>query len=189
LIFLGIDNIYKIKYMGTKRFILTENERKNILNLYNYKGILKNYTSNLINEGYDDTYKNYWKWCSVGLNPNAKNKNLNYSKIANNLLSGIEGAGTYKNTIRTWLNSVTYCGDLIEVEKNTTYKVRSSQPLLIVHYPLSIHTYDDHRMAMGFAPWATLMNLKIEAPEVVNKSYPGFWEDMKSVGFNLSSPV
>ena len=106
--------------MGTKRFILTENERKNILNLYNYKGILKNYTSNLINEGYDDTYKNYWKWCSVGLNPNAKNKNLNYSKIANNLLSGIEGAGTYKNTIRTWLNSVTYCGDLIEVEKKYT---------------------------------------------------------------------
>ena len=52
---------------------------------------------------------------------------------------------------------------------------------------LTIHTYHDHRMAMGFAPWATLMNLKIEAPEVVNKSYPGFWEDMKSVGFSLSS--
>ena len=54
---------------------------------------------------------------------------------------------------------------------------------------IEINTYHDHRMAMGFAPWATLMNLKIEAPEVVNKSYPGFWEDMKSVGFNLSSPV
>jgi 3-phosphoshikimate 1-carboxyvinyltransferase len=48
---------------------------------------------------------------------------------------------------------------------------------------VTIHTYHDHRMAMGFAPWATLMNLKIEAPEVVNKSYPGFWEDMKRVGF------
>jgi 3-phosphoshikimate 1-carboxyvinyltransferase len=40
-------------------------------------------------------------------------------------------------------------------------------------------------MAMGFAPWATLFDLKIESPEVVNKSYPGFWEDMKGVGFEI----
>jgi 3-phosphoshikimate 1-carboxyvinyltransferase len=48
--------------------------------------------------------------------------------------------------------------------------------------PVTIHTYHDHRMAMGFAPWATLTNLVVEAPEVVNKSYPGYWEDVKSVG-------
>ena len=42
-----------------------------------------------------------------------------------------------------------------------------------------IATYDDHRMAMAFAP-ATLCyeNLTIEHPEVVTKSYPGFWEDL-----------
>jgi 3-phosphoshikimate 1-carboxyvinyltransferase len=51
---------------------------------------------------------------------------------------------------------------------------------------LEINTYHDHRMAMGFAPWATLFDLKIESPEVVNKSYPGFWNDMKGVGFELS---
>ena len=49
-----------------------------------------------------------------------------------------------------------------------------------------INTYHDHRMAMGLAPWATLMKLKIETPEVVNKSYPGFWNDMKSVGFTTT---
>jgi 3-phosphoshikimate 1-carboxyvinyltransferase len=48
-----------------------------------------------------------------------------------------------------------------------------------------INTYHDHRMAMGLAPLATLTNLKIESPEVVNKSYPGFWEDMRSVGFTI----
>jgi 5-enolpyruvylshikimate-3-phosphate synthase len=48
-----------------------------------------------------------------------------------------------------------------------------------------INTYHDHRMAMGLAPLATLTNLKIESPEVVNKSYPGFWDDMKSVGFEI----
>ena len=50
---------------------------------------------------------------------------------------------------------------------------------------ISIATYHDHRMAMGFAPLATLFDVEIETPEVVNKSYPGFWNDMKSVGFEI----
>lgn len=49
-----------------------------------------------------------------------------------------------------------------------------------------INTYHDHRMAMGFAPLATLMNLEIEDPEVVNKSYPAFWNDLKQVGFDFT---
>ena len=42
---------------------------------------------------------------------------------------------------------------------------------------------------MGFAPWATLIDLVIEAPDVVNKSYPGFWEDVKSVGIPVVKSV
>ncbi len=48
-----------------------------------------------------------------------------------------------------------------------------------------IQTYHDHRMAMGFAPWATLIDVVIESPEVVNKSYPGFWDDVKLVGIQV----
>jgi 3-phosphoshikimate 1-carboxyvinyltransferase len=48
-----------------------------------------------------------------------------------------------------------------------------------------IETYHDHRMAMGFAPWATMTQVSIEHPEVVNKSYPGFWGDLQTVGFVL----
>ncbi|HEY5689887.1 MAG TPA: 3-phosphoshikimate 1-carboxyvinyltransferase [Cyclobacteriaceae bacterium] len=48
---------------------------------------------------------------------------------------------------------------------------------------IKINTYHDHRMAMGFAPWATIMELEIEDPNVVNKSYPEFWTDLKLVGF------
>jgi 3-phosphoshikimate 1-carboxyvinyltransferase len=40
-------------------------------------------------------------------------------------------------------------------------------------------------MAMGLAPLATMMDLTIKSPEVVNKSYPGYWEDIKSVGFEV----
>ena len=45
-----------------------------------------------------------------------------------------------------------------------------------------IVTYDDHRMAMAFAPAALCYeHLTIEHPEVVTKSYPGFWEDLREI--------
>lgn len=47
-----------------------------------------------------------------------------------------------------------------------------------------IKTYHDHRMALSFAPIALAgLQLKIEDPLVVTKSYPGFWEDLKTNGF------
>lgn len=49
---------------------------------------------------------------------------------------------------------------------------------------IAIDTYEDHRMAMAFAPVAlTNGSIRINNPEVVSKSYPNFWEDLKSVGF------
>lgn len=49
-----------------------------------------------------------------------------------------------------------------------------------------IHTYDDHRMAMAFAPLALHWpEIVIEDPQVVRKSYPGFWRDWESLGFTL----
>ncbi len=44
-------------------------------------------------------------------------------------------------------------------------------------------TYRDHRMAMAFAPLAMLGAVKIKQPEVVEKSYPNFWEDLRQLGF------
>jgi 3-phosphoshikimate 1-carboxyvinyltransferase len=50
----------------------------------------------------------------------------------------------------------------------------------------SVATYHDHRMAMAFAPLALQFNsIKIEDPDVVVKSYPEFWEHLKSVGFEI----
>ena len=44
-------------------------------------------------------------------------------------------------------------------------------------------TYDDHRMAMAFAPVALKCpNIRIAHPEVVSKSYPSFWEDLRGLG-------
>jgi len=43
---------------------------------------------------------------------------------------------------------------------------------------VEIDTYDDHRMAMAFAPLSCLMNVTIHEPDVVKKSYPEFWEEV-----------
>ena len=50
---------------------------------------------------------------------------------------------------------------------------------------ITITTYQDHRMAMAFAPLGRITSLVIEDAEVVTKSYPGFWNDLKKVGFDL----
>lgn len=44
--------------------------------------------------------------------------------------------------------------------------------------PIEIETYEDHRMAMAFAPLCTQQEIIINDPGVVKKSYPGFWSDV-----------
>lgn len=51
----------------------------------------------------------------------------------------------------------------------------------------SIDTYEDHRMAMSFAPLAiTLGCIRINNPEVVSKSYPNYWDDLRKAGFEIT---
>ena len=52
-------------------------------------------------------------------------------------------------------------------------------------YTPSFATYEDHRMAMAFAPLALLHPIKIEEPEVVGKSYPDFWADLQKLAFEV----
>lgn len=51
---------------------------------------------------------------------------------------------------------------------------------------VAINTYDDHRMAMAFAPLALKTYIMIKDAEVVSKSYPDFWDHLKAIGFQIS---
>lgn len=52
----------------------------------------------------------------------------------------------------------------------------------------AIDTYEDHRMAMAFAPCAiTFGSIKINNPQVVSKSYPDYWHDLEKVGFDYEN--
>lgn len=50
---------------------------------------------------------------------------------------------------------------------------------------ITIKTYQDHRMAMAFAPLALHVPIIFEDAEVVNKSYPDFWKDLEALGFEI----
>ena len=50
---------------------------------------------------------------------------------------------------------------------------------------VTIATYNDHRMAMAFAPLAFRVPIFIDNAEVVSKSYPDFWEDLTRIGFAI----
>lgn len=50
-----------------------------------------------------------------------------------------------------------------------------------------VETYQDHRMAMAFAPLSFLVPLQIKDENVVTKSYPEFWDDMQNLGISAES--
>ena len=72
-------------------------------------------------------------------------------------------------------------------EKCTIFAEQKSQPEGVIHnlqldgQVPRIKTYNDHRVAMAMAVVGLTREIEIENPEVVNKSYPGFWEEMKKI--------
>lgn len=68
--------------------------------------------------------------------------------------------------------------DLVE-DSGSKWKLIPSSRLPV---DANFETYKDHRMAMAFAPLCAVMNVIIEKPDVVKKSYPNFWNDLRTVG-------
>ena len=70
------------------------------------------------------------------------------------------------------------------IEKGQVYKLNCAKRS--IPEKLFINTYEDHRMAMAFAPLALIvLEVEIEDFKVVEKSYPGFWEDLEKAGFGV----
>ena len=71
--------------------------------------------------------------------------------------------------------------DIAVTDKSLTIKPSQS-----FKKDVAVDTYNDHRMAMAFAPLAMKIALYINDAEVVSKSYPDFWEDLKGLQFTVS---
>ena len=68
---------------------------------------------------------------------------------------------------------------------SVTDKTLTIEPTMAINKDIAIDTYNDHRMAMAFAPLAFKTSLIINEAEVVSKSYPDFWADMKTIGIGV----
>jgi 3-phosphoshikimate 1-carboxyvinyltransferase len=67
------------------------------------------------------------------------------------------------------------------------YYMQEGKSTVDMGYIPEIDTYNDHRMAMAYAPLGVLFPIKINDAEVISKSYPGFWKDLISLGFEIKS--
>ncbi len=74
-------------------------------------------------------------------------------------------------------NELFKIGCIAEITEDSIHSVKFFEP----NENISIETYNDHRMAMSFAPFCLIKDLKIENPEVVEKSYPDFWQDFRAL--------
>ena len=76
---------------------------------------------------------------------------------------------------------LTKLGATISVTNDSLTLENSSK----INSNIKIKTYQDHRMAMAFAPLALKTSIIIEDAKVVSKSYPNFWNDLQSIGFQI----
>jgi 3-phosphoshikimate 1-carboxyvinyltransferase len=79
-------------------------------------------------------------------------------------------------------NELTNLGASISVTNKSLHLEKSSE----INKNISIKTYNDHRMAMAFAPLALKVPIKILNAEVVTKSFQKFWEDMQQIGIKVT---
>ena len=103
------------------------------------------------------------------------------------ILCNISGLHTLKiketNRLKAMKNELKKLGADVKIKSESICLL----PLKKINKNISINTYKDHRMAMAFSPLALLVPIKIKDPDVVSKSYPNFWKDLKSINYKIST--
>jgi len=101
------------------------------------------------------------------------------------LESNLTGLHTLKiketDRIEALKTEIEKLGGIVIVTNNSLHL----KPSRTINSNIKIATYNDHRMAMAFAPLALKVPIEIEDYMVVSKSYPTFWEDLKHLGFGF----
>jgi 3-phosphoshikimate 1-carboxyvinyltransferase len=116
-----------------------------------------------------------------------KNKNISPSETYN-LLQTPDIYQSLKCTLFSLKMDAEFTGIQTLKNKETDRITAVENELLKLNTPKIIETYNDHRMAMSFAPLSLKFGeLQISNPAVISKSYPNYWKDLKKGGFKISS--
>jgi len=127
---------------------------------------------------------------SVFINGNlilTKNKRVSPSETYN-LIETPDIYQSLKCTLFALKKGSEFTGIQTLKNKETDRITAVENELLKLNTPKIIETYNDHRMAMSFAPLSLKFGeLQISNPGVISKSYPNYWKDLKKGGFKISS--
>jgi len=116
-----------------------------------------------------------------------KNKRISPSETYN-LIETPDIYQSLKCTLFTLNKDSEFTGIQTLRNKETDRIAAVENELLKLYTPKIIETYNDHRMAMSFAPLSLKFEeLQISNPGVISKSYPNYWKDLKKGGFKISS--
>ena len=116
-----------------------------------------------------------------------KNKRISPSETYN-LIETPDIYQSLKCTLFTLNKDSEFTGIQTLRNKETDRITAIENELLKLNTPKIIETYNDHRMAMSFAPLSLKFEeLQISNPRVISKSYPNYWKDLKKGGFKISS--
>lgn len=100
-----------------------------------------------------------------------------------NVKCNLEGLHTLKiketDRLQALKNELEKFGAIVEI---TDDSLKINNTVDFIDEGIQIETYQDHRMAMAFAPLALKQSIIIKDSEVVSKSYPAFWEDLDIIG-------
>ena len=86
------------------------------------------------------------------------------------------------NRLLALQNEIKKLGTDIEITKDSLSFNNPNK----INNNVTIDTYEDHRMAMAFAPLSVLANIIINESDVVSKSYPDFWIDLTKIGITIN---
>ena len=101
-------------------------------------------------------------------------------------LDGLENLGIKEtNRIEALCLELSKLGFETSNVDNKSIQIKPLEKLIFANEEIS--TYSDHRMALAFAPLALRFGeINIKNPEVVGKSYPDFWKQLKQLGFTIN---
>lgn len=87
------------------------------------------------------------------------------------------------NRLHVLIDELTRLGMKLELKRDYSLDLYPGK----IKSKYTLNTYNDHRVAMSFAPLSLVMSeIVINNPQVVKKSYPDFWKDLKKAGFKIA---
>lgn len=154
--------------------------------IYNHFGVETTFNQNSI------TLKKIKKSNASSLDINLKNapdiaQTIAVTCFAENISCNLTGLHTLKiketDRLVALHDELTKLGASIKVSDESLHLEVSTK----INANVSIKTYNDHRMAMAFAPLALRVPIQVLDAEVVTKSYQKFWDDMQQLGIEIDN--